>query len=129
MSDDSGMTVFTVIDFVLAGVSALFASIFLFGLFYGVFLSGDRGGELAAGIFGSLVIIVPCVIGCGIYLVAGIGLLKRRNYGYYFHIVGSILAAFSCIGIIYTVVALIFAFKPEFRNEFPMQCVKGGAAQ
>lgn len=61
-----------------------------------------------------------------LYTVTGIGLLKHAVWGYKLHYVTAILTTFSfcacclgCGGFIYTIVALIYANKPEFKAEFP----------
>jgi hypothetical protein len=60
--------------------------------------------------------------------VAGLGLLKRWKLGYYVHLVGAVFASFSCIGIIYTVFAFLYAFRPEFSREFSPE-VEGSLSQ
>lgn len=117
-SESPAITVFTVINFVFAGFAVL--SLVLIGLvlIYGIFFSGDEGEELMAGVFGSVFIAFFLAVGTGVYLTAGIGLAKRKRWGYYVHIAGAILAAPSCLGVPYTVAALIFAFRPEFKDAF-----------
>jgi hypothetical protein len=87
-------------------------------LVYGIFYSGDKGEELFAGVAGSIFIALPGLVGLVVYLLGGIGLVRRSAWGYYFHLAGAILAVFTCIGIIYTVFAFIFALRPEFSAEF-----------
>ena len=87
-------------------------------LVYGIFYSGDKGEELFAGVAGSIMLALPGLAGLVVYFVAGIGLTRRTAYGYYFHFAGAILAVFTCLGIIYTVFALIFALRPEFSGAF-----------
>lgn len=119
MNSQSHISIFTVLSFVFSGICFV-GMLPVFGVMgYGLFYSGDPSEDIIAGIISCLIMILPLFIGFVVFLCAGIGLLKRKGWGFYFHIAGSILAAFSCIGIIYTVFALIFAFKPEFKAEFP----------
>jgi hypothetical protein len=118
MNKDSSVGVFAVLDFVLAGLSFLGVLAMVLGLFYGVFLSGDKGSELATGVLGCALIMLPFLASGVAAFLGGLGLLKRARWGYYAHIVASILAALSCLGIVYTVISLVFAFKPEFKAEF-----------
>lgn len=48
--------------------------------------------------------------------VGGIGLILRKPWGYYSHLTGSALVAVTCFGIVYTIPALAFALRPEFRE-------------
>ena len=91
----------------------------LAALIYGIWFSGDPRDEIAAGVAGSLMILLPLFVGCVVFLIAGIGLVKRQVWGYYLHIAASVLAAFSCLGIVYTVLAFVFAFRADFKAEFP----------
>jgi hypothetical protein len=47
--------------------------------------------------------------------VGGIGLFLRKPWGYYSHLTGSALVAVTCFGIVYTIPALAFALRPEFK--------------
>ncbi len=55
--------------------------------------------------------------------VSAVGLYKRTSWGYYTHIVTAVFAispcCLCCMGIVYTIPAIIFACLPEFRAEFP----------
>jgi hypothetical protein len=108
-----------------AGLNFAFAAICLLGvlgmggvLIYGIFYSGDEGSELAAGVFGSLIVASPAALGVVVYSLAGFGLLRRRTWGYYAHLAGAVLAALTCVGAIYTIVALIFSTRSEFSSAF-----------
>jgi hypothetical protein len=88
------------------------------GMFFGVYFSGDTGQELAMGLLGLLLLGLPGLFGAIVYLPAGLGLLFRRAWGYYFHLAGAVLAALTCVGVIYTIPALLFALRPEFTMAF-----------
>ena len=117
-SGSSTIAVFVALNFVLGGLCLLWLLLFLCVLIYGVFYSGDKGEELFAGVMGSVILGFPGLIGVIVYMIAGLGLLKRWKLGYYLHLVGAVLAAFSCIGLIYTIFAFIYAFRPGFFEEF-----------
>jgi hypothetical protein len=119
---EKSMTVnaFAVMNFVFAGILIIIALIFGIVLIYGIFFSGDTEEEIESGVMGCVILTIPLLIGIGAYLSAGIGLLKRKKWGYYLHIAAAILSFFTLILIAYTIVALIFAFRPEFQNEFKM---------
>ena len=87
-------------------------------LVYGVLFSGDTGEDLVGGVIGSGLFIAVCLVATPLYAVAGVGLIRRAPWGYYCHLVGAILAVFSCLGVIYTVFALVFGLRPEFQEEF-----------
>ena len=118
MSRKSNVTTFAVLDFLFSGLALVGILFFCAVLLYGIFLSGDSRGEIAAGILGCFILLLLLSVGFSVFLIAGIGLLKRKTWGYYLHIVASVLAVFSCIGIVYTVFSLIFAFRLEFKSEF-----------
>jgi hypothetical protein len=115
-ADSPAVTVFAVINLVLAFSALLWAGIIGCVLVYGIFFSGDVGEELAAGVLGSLFVGSPGAIGLVVYSVASLGLFRRRPWGYYFHLAGAALALLTCIGAVYTIVAVIFAVQPEFKN-------------
>lgn len=115
-ADSITVTIFAVLNCVLALLALVWTGFIGLALIYGIFYSGDQGAELAAGVLGSLFIGSPGAIGLIVYTVAGIGLLKRRSWGYYCHLAGAALAALSCVGVVYTIVAIVFAMQPEFKN-------------
>jgi len=112
------IAVFSALNFVLAGLCLVWILLFVVVLIYGVFYSGDKGKDLIAGVMGTIIIVSPGLIGIIIYLVGGLGLLKRWTFGYYVHLVGAVLAGFSCVGLVYTVFAFVYLFRPEFSEEF-----------
>ena len=118
MKRDSSVDIFAVINFSLAGLSALLIILFILVLVYGMFFSGDTEEEILSGTIGFVILISPAIIAFIIYLIAGIGLHKRRTWGYYMHIVGSVLSFFTIILVAYTIISLVFIFKPEFREQF-----------
>ena len=118
MKRNTTVDIFAVINFVLAGLHCLMILFFIIVLIYGIFFSGDTDEDLLAGVVGSTMFLLPVTIAFSVYLAAGLGLLKRRTWGYYMHIAASILAVFSIILIAYTIISLVFVIKPEFREEF-----------
>jgi hypothetical protein len=112
------ITVFAALNFVLAGLCAVWLLCVAGMLVYGIGFSGDEGQELAAGVVGCLVIGLPGLLGLAVYAVAGWGLMRRQAWGFYFHFVGAVLAALTCVGVIYTVMAIVFALRPEFSAVF-----------
>ena len=50
--------------------------------------------------------------------VGGIGLIRRRMWGYHAHVAGSVLVAVTCFGLFYTIPALVIARCPEFKEFF-----------
>ena len=112
------VAVFGIINFILAGICALWLVSIIAILVYGIGFSGDEGSELAKGILGGAVLTIPGFVGLPVHLLAGLGLLRHRGWGYYCHCAGAVLAAFTCVGLIYTVVAFVFALRPEFSAVF-----------
>lgn len=47
----------------------------------------------------------------------GVGLIRRKPWGYYSHLAGAVCVAVSFFGIIYTIPALFVAIRPEFKKE------------
>ncbi len=117
-SEEGPITVFAILDFIFAALCFMWVGFMSMGVTYGVVGSSDQGEDLMASVLGCLLLASPCLIGLLVYSLAGLGLFKRRPWGYYAHIVGGFLAIFSCIGIVYTVFVLIYAFKPEFKAAF-----------
>lgn len=117
---ESGMiTVYAALNLVWAGICLIWVGMIGAVLVFGIFFSGDPADEMAAGVLGSLILGAPGLLGLVVFLLAGIGLLRRTNWGYYAHITGAVLAVFSCVGLIYTPFALIHALQPGFRRAFP----------
>ncbi len=63
-----------------------------------------------------VIVIVFLAVVTAAYFFAGRGLANRSELGYTLHIIGSFLAALSCIGIIYTIVSLSMTGHPAFRR-------------
>jgi hypothetical protein len=112
------IAVFTSLNFVLAGLCGLGVLGVLTVLVYGIFFSGDQGEELAMGVIGCVFVALIAFTGFLIYLMAGIGMARRRPWGYYLHCIGAVLAGLTLVGGIYTVFALMYAFRPEFSGVF-----------
>ena len=109
---------FSIVNLVFAG-NLLFWIVLLAGaVVYGVLFSGDPPEEIIAGVGGGIILGGGSAVAAVVYLLAGIGMLKGRPWGYYFHIAGAILASCSCMGFPYTIFAMIWAFKDDFKNEF-----------
>ncbi len=53
-----------------------------------------------------------------LYLLAGAGLMRRAAWGWWLHTAGAVGAAFTGVGVAYTVPALAFALRPSFRAPF-----------
>ena len=109
------VSTFVRINFLLAGLCLLVLGLLAAVLICGVFLSGDPADEIVAGVVGCAVLGAPVLLGLLIYGLAGLGLMRLRPWGYYLHIVGACLAGISCVGVIYTIFALIAAFSEEFK--------------
>jgi hypothetical protein len=127
--DEAGPAIatFATVNFILACLCALSLMLVSVVLVYGIGFSGDQGEDLAAGIGGCALLAAPNVLGLVVYLMAGLGLLHRRVWGYCFHCVGVVLTAFTCLGLIWTIPALIFALRPEFSDAFFHAPDQGGA--
>ena len=115
---DTAIPVFVAINFALGGISAVWAVLIGCVLVYGIFFSGDQGQELMAGVLGSVILLAPGFLGAIVYLPAAIGMLGRKRWAYYMHLVGACFAALTCVGLAYTIPALIIAQRPSFRAEF-----------
>jgi hypothetical protein len=113
---------FAVADLVLAVLVLFFELLMFLGVALGIArLSGiapspdtPRDDWIAtAGFLGMFVLYLPALIAL---TIGGIGLLKRRAWGYYAHLAGVVLLVVSIFGIAYTVVALAIGLRPEFRD-------------
>ena len=118
MKTNPTVKIFAVIDLLLAGLSLIGLCVLSLTWIYGIFFSGDPAQDKLIGSIGMLIYILPVLFGFVVFLFAGMGLWKEKTWGYYLHIAAAVLAAFSLIGIVYTVFALIFAFQPEFKAVF-----------
>jgi hypothetical protein len=108
------VTVFAVLNFVMSIVALLGGGLWMMGIASAAL--GDAEAQKALG--GFFIFLLPNVIYFLLFLAAGIGLMKRTTWGYYVHLTTAILAGFSCIGLAYTIPALIFAFQPDFKRDF-----------
>jgi hypothetical protein len=115
---NTSVGVFAAVNFVFGSIFLFFILFMLLGLIYGVFFSGDPKEQIIEGVVGCIIIIVPSLAGLVIYGLAGYGLIKKTTWGYYLHVTGAVLAIFSCVGIIYSVIALVFAFREDFKSVF-----------
>ena len=113
----SAIRVLAIVNFVLAALAGIVILLLGVILVYGVVYSGDSRQEIAKGVVGSIVLAVPVVFACCVYTLAGFGLLRRRSWGYYLHIVGAVLAIFTCLGAVWTVVGLRVALRDDFKEE------------
>ncbi|HPR62966.1 MAG TPA: hypothetical protein PK014_01995 [Thermoanaerobaculia bacterium] len=110
--------VFAVFNLVFAGLSLLWLLVVAMAVAYGIFMSGDPKSEIFAGVMGSVILLIPSLAALIVYFLAGLGLIRRKAYGFYFHIAGAILAIFTCVGILYTIPAMGFALQPSFKDLF-----------
>jgi hypothetical protein len=121
MTGSRAVALFGALDLILAAVWLAFVLMLLallvmsLGALNGSFPSPDPPKDLLTGAFsacGMLALYVPGLIAL---TGAGIGLLRRAAWGFYWHLAAALLVAVSCFGIVYTAVALAFALRPEFR--------------
>src|SRR4051812_27039703 len=102
------IVVFTSLNLVLAGLSLVWALMLAAVLVSAVFFPDDKERDVAATVVGSVVLGLPGVLGVIVYSAACLGLMRRRAWGYYFHLGGAVLAAFTCLGVVYTILAFLF---------------------
>lgn len=115
---EGSITAFAVLNLFFASSLGIGVLIAAAAMVYGVFFSGDPANEVFTGVLGGVVVLGVLFMLLAVYILAGIGLFKVRKWGYYFHLAGALLAAFSCIGIAYTIPAFAFALRDEFRCPF-----------
>jgi hypothetical protein len=115
---DSSIPVFVALNFTLAGLAVLWIVLLGCVLVFGIVMSGDPPDEIRDGVIGTIILAAPAVVGAPLYAFAGFGLLKRRTWGYYVHLVGACLAGLSCLGLAYTIPAILMAQRATFRAEF-----------
>ena len=114
---DSSIPVFIAMNFTLAGIAVIWVAFWVCIMIFGM-MSGDPPDEVAAGVLGSIVLASPALLGAIVFAAAGYGMVKRRRWAYYVHIVGACIAGLSCIGLAYTIPAIMMAQRPSFRAEF-----------
>jgi hypothetical protein len=121
MAENRTVTAFAIVNFVLAGVWLLFILMLsvllasMLGRLSGSFRSPDPVEDLLTltyGLYGMLALYVPGLVA---FTGAGVGLSKRAAWGFYWHLAAALLAAVSCFGVVYTIVAFGFALRPGFR--------------
>jgi hypothetical protein len=117
-SRNTAVDIFGIIDLVLAGLNGLAILLMLVVLAYGIFGSGDPEEEIISGVYGCIIIMVPLLIGFIIFLSAGLGLMRRKIWGYYMHIVASVISFFTFILLAYSILSFVFLFQPDFRRDF-----------
>jgi hypothetical protein len=113
------ITVYAVLNFVWAIGCLIWTGLVVALMVYGIFYSGDPVNEIVVGVAGAFVVGLPAFLGLFVFSIAGFGLFRRSRWGYYAHIVGAALMACSCVGIVYTILAIIHALQPGFRRAFP----------
>lgn len=121
MVESRAVKAFAVTNFVLAGVWLLYIVmlvVLLTSMLSRLSFSSPSPDPLedlvilTYGLYGMLALYIPGLIA---FTAAGIGLSKRVSWGFYWHLAAALLAAVSCFGVVYTVVAFGFALQPSFR--------------
>lgn len=112
---NSMVTIFAVFNLIFSLFALAGIGFWLLVVMTSVFQNDPKVGDIAVG---SAFFIIPNIVAFILFLPAAIGLMKRKNWGYYFHLTAAVLAGFSCIGLLYTVPALIMAFRPDFKSDF-----------
>lgn len=126
---DTSIPVFIALNFTLAGLAAAWVALCLCVLMFGILMSNDPPDEKRDGVLGTIILGTPVLIAGILYAVAGIGMIKRRPWAYYLHLIGACAAGLSCIGLAYTIPAIMIAQRPTFRSEFfPEEAAAAAAA-
>jgi hypothetical protein len=112
------VTIFAGINLFLAAQILLLLLLFMGAMIFGIFFSGDPPDEILKGILGFIVFFAVFGVYLAVYLVAGIGLLKLKKWGYYAMFVAAIMSSCSCVGLAYTVLAFVFGLKDDFKAQF-----------
>ncbi|MEO7508366.1 MAG: hypothetical protein ABIZ95_14065 [Pyrinomonadaceae bacterium] len=115
---NSMVTIFAVFNLIFSLFALGGIGFWLLVVMTSVFQNDPKVGDIAVG---SAFFIIPNIVAFILFLPAAIGLMKRKNWGYYFHLCAAVLAGFSCVGLLYTIPALYFAFQPGFKRDFPSQ--------
>ncbi|CAN5910106.1 hypothetical protein BH23PLA1_BH23PLA1_25570 [soil metagenome] len=116
-NSDGTITTFATLNFFFGGLGVLWSLFFIMSALSYPY-ADEPAGALVEFILGAIFVIFPAMIMATCCLTAGFGLLQRKVWGYYSHFIGAVLMAFTCIGIPYTVIALIIATRPEFSSIF-----------
>lgn len=137
-ADDGPMSRRTILRFAVADLILSFpvvaiglASLFIFALCLDEACDGALGlnrlvGRTARTYPGDLpTALMMCLGFASLYLsmggamiAGGVGMLRRRRWGYACHLVGSGLFVLTIFGVVYTVIALPFALRPGFKEFF-----------
>jgi hypothetical protein len=113
---------FAVADLVLACLVLAFEGMMLLGVAIGIDrLSGNspspetRQDDLfgTVAFFGMFVLYLPALVTLS---AGGVGLLRRKPWGYHSHLAGVVCVAVSFFAIVYTIPAVVVAIRPEFKN-------------
>jgi hypothetical protein len=103
-------------NLVLAMLWGLWTAFWIFIVVFGMMTKKDEQ-EIEDVMVGGAMLGFPGIVCCLIHLIAGFGLLKQRTWGYYFHVVGAIAAAFTCFGLVYTIYALSAISKADMKED------------
>lgn len=114
----TSVTVFAICNFVLGGGCGLLLLLMVATAAFGFIGSGDPLEDIVAGVVGALFLGGIFALGATLYLVAAVGLLKRAKWGYYAHLAAAVATAASCVGVVYTVVALVICLQDSFKQHF-----------
>jgi hypothetical protein len=112
------VTIFAAVNLFLAAQVMILILLFVGGMIFGIFFSGDPPEEILKGLLGFAFFFAVSAVFLAAYLVAGIGLLKLKRWGYYAHFVSAVLSSCSCLGLAHTVLAFVFGLKDSFRAQF-----------
>ena len=112
------VTVFALLNFIFTFWMLLAALLFVGALVYGIGFSGDPLEEkIGGGIIGAILVLI-LLCSALVHLVAGVGLLWLKRWGYYAHLAGAVVESCSCLGVAYTTLAFIFALQDDFKSQF-----------
>ena len=114
----TSVTVFGICNLVLGGVCLLLLLLMLATAAFGFSYSGDPPEDIVAGVIGTLFLGGLFAFGAALYLIAAVGLFKGAKWGYYAHLAAAAATALSCVGIVYTVVALLICTQGDFKQHF-----------
>jgi Zn-dependent protease len=112
---------FGVLNLLFAVALLVVCALFGLVLIYGVGFSGDPASEVVPIAIALMLFILGIASGAALFITAGVGLLRRRRWGYVLHLVGAGLLACTLVGLIYSVPAFICACLPPFRTQFAGQ--------
>ncbi len=110
--------VFATLNFALAGLCLFWVLFWCLVMVVAAHDPALQGERRASTMLGGVILSLPGAFGLVVYLTAGIGLVRRAAWGYYAHLGAAWLAALTCVGAIYTAVAVPYALRAEFYEEF-----------